>query len=113
LLELSDAGYLLKVSQYQLPFLFTSVFVTSEYIALVGCHECGFFSKAGAGCELFAFIAFLKAQLFHQTVYGSIATRLAHPPCDTIERAKQDLFNCGLPREATIVRHDQSNCDFC
>lgn len=44
---------MLKVLFYvvSIPLDFQTVGISEEYVAFIGCYDCGYFSKTGAGCK--------------------------------------------------------------
>lgn len=85
--------------------------LTNDYRIVYACHECGFYSKEGAGRELSQIVLLQPAKLIF-LVYTIILTRLAHPPCDVIEAALLALERCGISRDQ-LTYIDHSNCTFC
>lgn len=44
---------MLKVLFYivSIPLDFQTVGISDDYVAFIGCYDCGYFSKNGAGCK--------------------------------------------------------------
>lgn len=85
------------------------VAASADFAVILHCHECGLYSKEGAGCKSSLKVLELRKD-FISSDYGSIVTRLRFPSHESLQPAYDTLQNCGVPRSALIV-NDQSNCD--
>ncbi|CAG9802766.1 unnamed protein product [Chironomus riparius] len=79
------------ISDLKFPLHYEIIQWTSEYIIVVSCSECGFFSKQDAG------------------LYVYIITKSQSPLFTVTDKIFAKLEECKIPTDS-IVQHSQTNC---
>ncbi|KAG5683813.1 hypothetical protein PVAND_013077 [Polypedilum vanderplanki] len=90
----SDGNTFVKYTDLEIPFNFKTVRVTPDYHVVVGCNDCGFLSKTGAGVYAYGF------------------SKVPWPSCKIIQAITEKFEECGIQKKYIKIEN-QDGCGQC